>query len=535
MIILERQETWEDRRMAQPTSNSLAATVAAGIKNVQFLSGANVVQRKILIIGTGDPTTEASNPLNTPVLVTSPEDVASKTGFGFMLHRLAIQAQLGAQGIPTYIIQQSETGFTASAGEIDFTGSTGVKAGTLALYIAGISVPVTITDAMTVEEIADAVVAAITANSDLPVTAAKVAVTFEVTITAKSKGLNWGDNISITFNRKSTDETPTGITSAITAMTSGAGTPDIQDALDSLGTGDGANEEFYTDAVHGYGQVTAVLDAIANYIGQGNDYIGCWSKIVHKPFRFIDGNVVAGSGGLSTLIALGDGRKLDRANGIISVPGSKSHPSEIAAQMIGHMAKINNDLAEQNYLGVVLTGIDPGDKSDRWTSEYTSRDSAVKAGIGTTTIKNGVVTVQDVVTFYHPDNVAQTSNGFRSMRNISILQNILDNQAANFEREEWQGISIVADVTKVANVNSRKKTRDITSVISELVALAYSFEDNAWLYSASFTIKELKEAGAVLVRTGGDGFEMTSKYVLSGESNILSLESYFDISIAVFL
>lgn len=521
--------------MSNITSNSLAAGVGSSVRNVQFQPTAEVVPRKILIIGTGDPTTEAGNTLNTPVLVTSPEDVGAKTGFGFMLHRLAKQAFLGSNGIETWIIQQPEGSGAQAAGEIDFTGSTGVLSGTLALYIAGISVPVTITTGMTVEEIADAVVAAINADSDLPVTAAKVAVTFEVTITAKSEGLFWGDQISIKLNINSGDTTPTGITTAITAMTGGSGTPDIQDALDSLGTGDGANEDYFTDIVHGYGQVTTTLDAISAYVGEGNGFTGLYDKVVHKPFRVLTGDVATGSGGLSSLVALGDGRKEDRANGVIAVPGSASHPSEIAALALGVMAQISNNRPEENYVGQILSGIDPGDKSDRWTSEYNDRDTAVKAGVSPTLVKSGAVYLQNVVSFYHPDDVPVTSNGYRSMRNIAILQNILDNVASNFEAEKWQGVSVVADTALVGNVTAKTKARDTDSVIDDLVALARSFESLAWLYAASFTIDQLKEANQVVVRTGGDGFESIFKIVLSGEGNILDTITEFDTSIAVFL
>lgn len=524
--------------MSNITANSLAAAVGSAVKNVQFKPAAEIVPRKILIIGTGNPLTEAGNPTDTPVLVTSPEDVADRTGAGFMLHRLALKAFAGSNGIETWIIQQPEPIGAQAAGEIAFTGSTGVLAGTLWLYIAGDQVPVTITDAMTVEDIADAVVAAITAKPELPVTAAKVALTFEVTITAKTEG-TYGNDIDIAFNVGQNvgidEQLPTGITAAITAMTGGSGVPTIQSALDSLGTVDGANEAFFTDVVHGYGQDSTTLNAVRDYVGAGNTFIGLYDKVVHRPFRVLVGDVAAGSGGLSALVALGDGRKSDRANGVVAVPGSANHPAEIAALTIGIMAKINNNRAEENYVDQVLSGIDPGAKASRWTAEYNDRATAVKAGVSPTTVKSGAVVLQNVVFFYHPDNVPVTSNGYREMRNISILQNILANVAANFEQEKWQGISIVSDVTKVGNTTSREKARDTDAVIDDLVALARAFEAQAWIFSASFTIDQLKAPGSVTIRAGGDGFDITFKVVLSGIGNIIDTVTEFDTSIAVFL
>jgi hypothetical protein len=318
-------------------------------------------------------------------------------------------------------------------------------------------------------------------------------------------------------------------------MSAGAGVPTMADALDGLGTGDSANEDFYTDVVHGYGTDTTTLDAISAYVGAGNDFLGLYSKTVSRPFRVLIGDTAAGSSGLSALIAISDVRKTDRASGILSVPGSASHPAEIAAQALGHMARINQDRAAQHYLGTQLVGIHPGAKSDRWTSDYDNRDTAVKSGISPTRVQSGAVFLQNVVTFYRPDNVPVSSNGYRSMRNISIIQNMLQNIRVNFEQEKWQGISIVADTTRVTNTTDRQKARDIDAVKDDLIALARSFESHAWIYTADFTISKLKEAGAVTVRAGGLGFDNVLSVIFSGEGGILDTVVEFDTSLAVLL
>jgi hypothetical protein len=278
---------------------------------------------------------------------------------------------------------------------------------------------------------------------------------------------------------------------------------------------------------------STTLDAISTYVGAGNDFIGLYSKTVARPFRALTGDVTAGSGGLAALVALADARKLDRANGVLPVPDSRNHPAEIAAQAIGHMARINNDRVAQHYVGIPLIGVHPGDKADRWTAQYDNRDTAVKGGISTTRVQNGVVTLQNVVTFYRPDNVPISSNGYRSMRNISIIQNLLHNIGLNFEQEKWQGISIVADAQKVVNTTDRQKVRDIDAVIDDLVALAKSFEGHGWIYEAAFTINRLKQSGAVSIRAGGTGFDNIFSVILSGEGGILDTVCEFDTSLAV--
>lgn len=512
-------------------ATSKAAAVGVGVDNVQFQVAAENVPRKILCIGTYDP-------LKTSVVdevakqFLSPEDAGDQTGFGFMMHRLVTQAFAGGQGVPVYGLMQAETG-TQAAGEIDFTGTAGVLAGTLYLYIAGISVPVAITAAMTIEEIADAVVAAITAKKELPVTAVKVAVTFEVTITAKSEGPE-GNNISIAFNLAVGQDYPTGVTAATTDMAAGATNPDISTALNGLGTGDDANEDFYTDVVHGYGVDATVLDAISTYTGAGDTKTGLYAATVSRPWRVLTGDVTAGSAGLAALVAVADARKTDRANGVIAVPDSESHPSEIAALTIGTMAFVNQSVVAQHYVGKLLTGVWPGDKgTDRWTSEFTNRDTAVKGGISPTRVKSGSVYLQNVVTFYRPDSVSVDSNGYREMVNIAKLQNMMHSMRQLFESEKWQGISIVTDVSKVTSVADRAKARDIDAVKDDLVALYTAWAAKAWIAEAGYSIDQLKIAGSVTVRTGGDGFNITTKAVLSGVGNIIDSEIEFDTSFAV--
>jgi len=170
-------------------SNSLATAVGSGVRNVTFQPTAEVLPRTVLLIGTYDPA-KLTVVDEVPVLITSAADAGDKFGFGFMAHRLALQAEKGAQGLQMFVSPQSEAGGAVSAaGEIDWTGTAGVVAGTLALYIGGERIPVTLITGMTLEAVSDAVVAAVNAVADTPVVAAKTAVTFETTFTAKSKAL----------------------------------------------------------------------------------------------------------------------------------------------------------------------------------------------------------------------------------------------------------------------------------------------------------------------------------------------------------
>lgn len=513
------------------TPTSKAAVVASSVENEAFAVIARVVPRKIVIVGTFDPAKTDIVP-DELIRVFSPEEVGALCGYGYMLHRLAEQAYKGSRNIETWIVPQDEPTGVQATGDIDFTGSTGTP-GTISLYIAGIldkPVQVPLESTLTAAQICSRVVNAINAIKELPVIAAINATPEICDITAKSFG-QWGNDISIAFNLKAGEELPPNVIAAVTPMSGGTGTYDITSALNALGTYDNANEKFFTELIHGYG--VSALDSISTYVGTGDTKEGLYSELVHRPFQSLIGNV-DGPSGLSTLIALGDARKeTDRASGVIAVPGSRSHPQEIAAQVLGHRARINNIRAEENYVDIILKDIDPGLESDRWTVLYSNRDTAVKSGVSPTFVKNGTVYIQNLVTFYHPDSVPPDSNGYASFRNLSIVQNLLDSQYRTFNTEKWKNFTIVEDVTKVANTTDREKVRDIDSVIDECIALLEAWYSNAWIYETAFAIDQLKEPGAVVIRSGTDGFDINLKVILSGEGLILVIVTKFDTSIAV--
>ncbi|OPZ34528.1 MAG: hypothetical protein BWY96_03105 [Spirochaetes bacterium ADurb.BinA120] len=513
------------------TPASLAAINGVGVENQKFAVTAQVKPQKNVIIGTYDEAVHTEIVPNVPIRVFSAEDVAGRTGYGFMLHRLAKYA-FKPGSVETWIIPQLEGGSDPdqAVGTLDFTASATVLAGTIYLYIAGEQVRVNITAAMTDDQIGEAVEAAINADDDLPVTAVNAAGV--VTLTSKSGG-TYGNYISLEFNLGYGETLPSGIACTVTDMAGGVGIPDIQEALDALGTGDGQNEDDFTNVIHGYGADTGTLDALSTYNGIGNTLVGNYKKEVARPFRSLIGDTATGSAGLAAALVFAGNRRLDRTNGKICVPGSPNHPAEIAAQTIGVMAVTNTILAEEGYIDKTLDGIWPGAKADRWTNDYDNRDQAVRGGVGTTLVKNGVVTLQNVITFYRPADVAPESNGYRAMRNISILQNLLHNYRLNFEGSKWKGITIVEDAGAVANINSRQKARDIGAVLDDLIALADVFAENAWIYTASYTKTRLQAGDLVTLRAGLTGFDIIFPVILSGEGGIYNSLITFDTSIAI--
>jgi phage tail sheath gpL-like len=312
-------------------------------------------------------------------------------------------------------------------------------------------------------------------------------------------------------------------------MSGGSGTPDIQDALDALGTGDGQNEKFFTNLIHGYGADTATLDAISTYNGVGNTYVGNYKKEIARPFRSLIGDTTSSTAGLTAALAVAELRRTDRTNGLICVPDSPNHPQEIAAQAIGAMAVLHSQYPQVELVDISLEGVYPGDVADRWTNDYDNRDAAVKGGLSTTLVKNGKVTLQNIDTFFRPASIPQESNYFRQMKNISITQNILYNWKQNFERDRWKNIFIVEDATAVSNETARKKARDVNSVSDDIVQLIDNFYGLGWIFNTDFP----KANFTVTLRDGLTGFDIYCPFIPSGGGGIINTDIGMDTSIAI--
>jgi phage tail sheath gpL-like len=519
------------------SANSLAAAVGVGVENVQFVPVAETLPRKILIAAQYDRTiTTIEN--YTPKLITSPEQAGSLYGFGHEIHRLAIWVYRGSQGVETWVSPDPDEATNGSPtdayGSINITAS-GVLAGTLHLYVAGDYVPVLVNDDDDAAAIENAIIAAINADKNLPIEANSTTPTPDVVNTkSKDRGV-FGNYVKLTFNEDFGQEFPVGVSAVVVQPTGGTGSLAFEDIFAALGENDEQNENYFTELVHSDPDLsTAQLNEISRWNGSGNEFVGNYSKLVQRPLRSLSGDVAPGTSGFNAIVAIGDARKEDRTNGVVSVPGSPNHPQEIAALATGIAARINNNNAAESYVNETLTGVWPGAPDDRWTSSYSSRDTAVKAGVSPTIKEGAAVKLQNLLTFYHPDDVPSSSTGYRSMRAISVLQNISNSVRVNFSQEKWQRISIVENVDNVTNLIARQKVKDIRAVENDIIALARAWQDRSWIFGASFTINEIKKGGYVQIRPGGTGFDIRIPIVLSGESWILDSVIQFDTALTVF-
>ena len=517
--------------MSTIDNTSRATAVGVGSKNVIFSTAGLNLTRKVVVVGTYDPA-KATVVDEVPVQILNEGDAGDRFGFGFQLHRLikAVFEGNGGAGEVWAVPQSESGGAAASEGDITWVGTT-TAAGTIYIRIGGKLYQVAIPSGSGPEDISDAVVAELNADADIPVVVATTAVTFETTFTAKSKGPE-GDNISITLNREDGESLPAGITSAtIQAMgvvTPGTGIPDIDDALDGMGTGDDANEKFFTHLVHGYGLDTSTIDKVSAYVGEGNTFNGLYSKLITRPLMCLMADTDPGSSAYTALKAITDARLEDRANGVLGVPDDDDIPIEIAARAIGLMAKISQANPAQNYAKQVLVTEGGSVSAQRWTKDYSIRDSAVKAGISPTRVISDTTYLQNVITFFRPASIPVVNNAFSSMRSLAIIQDVGAFLRTVFESDAWTGISIVADKSLVTDFDAKQKARDLTDVQTEVNNISDFLASKSWSFDADFA----KENSTISIRAASNGFDIDFKWKLSGEAQVYNIQSSFDINIA---
>lgn len=119
---------------------------------------------------------------------------------------------------------------TAVTATVTITGTAG-ESGTLCLYVGDYRIPVGVSKSNAATDIAQALAAAVSADGELPVTAACEAGV--VTLTAKHKG-ECG-NMSVHLNHYDGETLPAGVTVAVTNLSGGATNPDIGDVIAVIG------------------------------------------------------------------------------------------------------------------------------------------------------------------------------------------------------------------------------------------------------------------------------------------------------------
>jgi len=256
----------------------------------------------------------------------------------------------------------------------------------------------------------------------------------DIQLTSKWKGESAND----IYVEIDIDDGPSGITFSVTQPTGGAVNPDVDTELAKVG------DVWETMGLNALNiDDTTTLDKFQTW-GEGR-----WGTLTHKPIVIFSGNT---DKTVADAIVESSARKDDRINAQLVEPDSHDLPFVVAARQLARIVKVANDNPPHDYGSQRVTGLTPGPDGSQW--DYLKRDQAVKGGSSTIEVRDGVVHVSDVVTFYHPDG--EPIPPYRHVVDIVKLQNIIFNIRLNFATQEWDGAPLVPDAQPVKNPSAKK-------------------------------------------------------------------------------
>lgn len=453
--------------------------------------------QRVAVLGQGST---ASVYASTKLQVTSAQQAGETYGFGSPVH-LAVKQLLPVNGdgvgsIPVTVYPLSDAGGSAAAiGAIAPTG-TQSAASSLVIRINNIvTQSVSVAAGATIASVTAALTAAINAVLDMPVVA--VDGTTDVDLTSKWKGASAND---ITVEVIETGAG--GRTYTITQPAGGSGNPDVDPALAQMGS---VWETMVLNCLDIAD--TATLTKI-NTVGEGR-----WGALVRKPFVAFTGNVLTS---VASAIAVSDARKTDRINAQLVSPGSNDLPFVVAARQLARIAKLANENPPHDYGSQQATGLVPGADGDQW--DYLERDQAVKGGSSTVEVKDGVVNVSDVVTFYHPTGDALPA--YRYVVDIVKVMNILFNLDLQFATAEWDGAPLIPDNQPTTNRSAKKPKMAVAVACSlwDQLALDAILSDAAAAKANTF---------AEIDSSNPKRLNLMATVQISGNTNIVSFDLFW--------
>lgn len=462
------------------------------------LRGGRIVNlpQRIAVIGQG---ATASLYSTTKAQLTSAFEVGSAYGFGSPLHLAALQLfPVNGDGVGTipvtfYPLDDDGSG-VASSGTIT-PGGAATAAATYYVKVNNIlSEAFTVASGDAVADIIDAMVVAVNAVVEMPVVAADG--TTVLNLTSKWKGASANDIYVEMVG------TSTSVSFAVVQPASGATNPDVQGALDQIGT---VWETMLLNCMESTDTTTLGLFST---FGEGR-----WGALVRKPCVAFCGT---GEATVATAIAVPDARPTDRTNCQIAAPGSNDLPLTIAARALARIAVVANSNPPVDYGSRDMSGITPGTDAQQWT--YPQRDQAVKGGSSTTVVKDSVVNIGDVITMYHPSG--DPTPAYRYVVDLVKLQNIIFNLDLIFNTAAWDGAPLIPDDQPTSNRSAKKPKM--------AVAACAAMVDNLGL-AAIISDPETAKAGiqAEIDESNPKRLNVLVPVQLSGNTNIKSIDLEF--------
>lgn len=428
-----------------------------------------LVFAQMLDTGTAEP--------GVPIRALNVNEAEAAGGRGSMAHLMFRLLKLANKTTDAWmILLEDDPEGTAATGAVKFGGAV-AAAGTLNLYITpyydatGLKgrIRVGVTSSDTPASIATKVAAAITAQTDLPVTAeVNDEDDTQVDLAARHKG-ECGNDISIDVNYYQGETLPAGVTVTITAMTGGAGNPDIGDALLAMA------DDWYTDIAMPYmdaANMTALENELAYRFG---------------PMSQMDGHAYAAHvGSHSALSTLGNSRNSPHT----SIMGTKASPTAgwiAAASLCGVCAFQAKQDPGAPIQELVWPGVLPPKTGDTFPQE--DRNILLYDGIATAKL-DGTGTkliIERVITTYQKNNAGVEDPSYldvETMKTLAYMRYTYNAYyALNYPQHKLGGNG--------NNFGSGQKVMTPKLADAETVVIARQWEEAALLENADQFIADL--------------------------------------------
>jgi phage tail sheath gpL-like len=467
--------------------------------NVEFRNfnagGGGFLPQRLAVLGIGNDDAEYS--LQKHESIGSADAIGRRYGYGSPLHLAARQLfpiSGGGANFPVtfYPLRPLETA-VASSGSISCDGIA-TAAGSGTVYIGGIAAEFPVAKAASAEAVLNAIKTAINTKIEMPVIAGNIE-SGELLLISKWSGESGND---ITIEVETITE---GFTFGISKMTGGALDPDISPALEEIGQ---IWETFILSTFAWKKQ--SRLDQYQLFCE------GRWSELEKKPCLVAHGS----TDDFYDRTAVTDLRKSDYGNFLIQSTGSRELPFVIAARgLVSDIMTNANSNPPLGYKGQ-LTGLAAG--ADSAQENYTARNNAITKGASTNLKVGSVAELNDIVTFYHPENEMIPSRRF--VVDLVKLQNVVFNVRMIMESDEKKGAPLVSDNTVTTNPRAiQPKT-----IKTELMNLADALARAAIIQEPIFT----KERLVVKIDSTNPKRVNTQYPVkLSGNVEVISNDIYF--------
>ena len=488
-------------------SSAVDASAVARVVGIKTIfkdlrgGGVLILPQRIAVVGQGATSATYDT---TKRQVTSATEAAQLYGFGSPIH-LAVRQLLPVNGdgvgtipVTVYPLEDDASG-VASTGDITPSGAA-TEAAAYRVRVNNIdSEEFVISVGDSVADIITAATAAINAVLEMPVIAvdATPGTSTEVGLTSKWEGTSANDIVVEVVG-----STTAGVSFAIAQPAGGLVNPDVDDALNQVGN---VWETMVLNCLDIAD--TTSLDKFSTF-GEGR-----WGALVRRPLVVFTGNTATTVNSATTV---SDARKTDRTNSQLVAPGSNDLPFVVAARQLARIAPTANNNPPQDYGSQDATGLEPGADGDQWT--YADRDQAVKKGSSTVEVKDGVVNVSDVVTFYHPSG--DPIPAYRYVVDIVKLQNIIFNLDLIFATKEWDGAPLIPDDQPTVNRSAKKPKAAVAAVAALLDSLGLNAIISDPESAKDNTIAAINDQNPKRL-------DVSTTVQLSGNTNIISVDLNF--------